>query len=1208
MIIRNKFNGYVDGNNRLYPGGSPGPTQNTSYQTNIPEYAEPYVKTMLGATEKQVYKYDPSGKIAGFQPFQSYSDYDRARGGTGESVAGFTPMQTGAMRGIANYQLPGQTGAASQLAGYAGMGSMGAGQRYTQQATNPYAVQAYMSPYMEAALAPQLREAARQSAIMGQQNQAQAVQQGAFGGARSAIVEAERQRNLAQQQGDIYGRGMQNAFEQARQAQQFGANLELQGYGQGLQAAGQLGELGQQQYGQELGLMGKQMEVGGLQQQYEQQRLNQIIQDYATSQQYPLMQLGVLSNMLRGLPMQAATTQMYQAQPSMASQLAGGLGTGMALYGQAKQAGFNVAEGGHITEGGIKRYAKGGVTGEYAVSDIVSKLSDAQLNAQLQNPNAPPEVKEAAAKEAQRRAELRGMAGGGIVAFADRGLVTDEEAEAEAKRLGYSSAAEREGFEKLRGKGRSTVTAPVPMDDDTEIIRPDSADAETKEQQPAAAESATGPSGVPHKTGPLGIKTAVPAELLEAQDNDSAVESFTQRRGIKADKPVAKPAEQTPAEQTPAERVPAEQTAAPAQTNAAPTQTKDKTNEDIRDAILKQLVSNAVQGNDRGITATEVYADPDMQGRIAAAQEIINEGIRKAPLLNPSSAPEQGESRGITTEEASALAPTQELMVVPTEPAVKDTAADTKAETNQGILSEVQEQPAEVAAVAPADVPAEVPAEAPAEVAAAAPAEAQAEVPEEAPVKAGITAAEAPMVSEANLGTSGLETLPSGVKGILTGTSREDTATPAAQPTALTSEEQALADYAKTKKDVMGRTAAEQAALNAEERAKQGIVSPYAAETTKLEERKRKIEAGAKDEYMDRLSEFLMTWGSLPGPTLVAAANAGRMFIANSISDKKERKRLLDSLDSSISDINKAQYLEKLGDHKDAQAQIEAAGKTFFEVNEKLLVNKQKKAELQSAMDRTLATLASEEARARAKNLLEERLKNMEVNKATDFMNQVSIRAKALIAKGAPADENTLNKAMTEVIEETKGMDAKMMQAMASQSQASAALTAALASQKRADTDVVEAETRRAEATAKIRKEYRRDYRNEINSDENDKRLSNARKEDKAAGRNIASPDSAERKILQDIENKLLRNPAYKLLNPAEVSDLPDVKVPKKEEKTAAKPAKTLDKSASEPAGKKPTPDMVKGLPKGATIGDYEKGAGWKVLDKDGKLIGHTGK
>ena len=400
----------------FYFGGGGGPTTSYSQTSNIPEYAEPYVNRMMGATEKQIYQYNDKGDITGFQPYKPFE---------GETVAGFTPMQAQAMRGIQNYQLPGQTGAATQMTGMAGMGSMGAGQQYAAQATNPYAQQAYMSPYIQNALAPQMQEAARQSAIQGQQNQAQAVQQGAFGGSRSAIVEAERQRNLGSLQNQIYGQGMQNAFQQAQQAQQFGAELGLKGYGQGLQAAGQLGALGQQQYGQELGLMGQQMEVGGKQQAYEQARLNQIIQNYATEQQYPFIQLGTLSNMLRGLPMQASTTQMYQAQPSMLQQ-----GIGMAgAYNQLSQAGvFGKAEGGEI-----KEMASGGIASGVnpnKLPSMLEKLSDKQLSTKGQDKETDPATKEMVEAENARRAAMRGgmgimqAANGGVVAFKDGGVDT----------------------------------------------------------------------------------------------------------------------------------------------------------------------------------------------------------------------------------------------------------------------------------------------------------------------------------------------------------------------------------------------------------------------------------------------------------------------------------------------------------------------------------------------------------------------------------------------------------------------------------------------------------------------------------------------------------------------------------------------------------------------------------------------------------------
>lgn len=240
MIIRTKFSGYSADGIRLYPGGDspPPPPSNTSStvtQTTIPEYARPYVEKMLGKAQA----YSES-------PYQAYG---------GQRIADFSGLQNQAFEGAANLGPAQQIGQGSQLALGAGLGSLGAGSQYAQQATNPYATAAYMSPYMQNALAPQMREAERNSDIMGQKNAAQAVGAGAFGGSRFGIMEAERQRNLGQQQADIYGKGMQTAFEQARQAQQFGADLGLRGYGQSLQAAGQLGQLGQNQFNQQLGAM-----------------------------------------------------------------------------------------------------------------------------------------------------------------------------------------------------------------------------------------------------------------------------------------------------------------------------------------------------------------------------------------------------------------------------------------------------------------------------------------------------------------------------------------------------------------------------------------------------------------------------------------------------------------------------------------------------------------------------------------------------------------------------------------------------------------------------------------------------------------------------------------------------------------------------------------------------------------------------------------
>jgi len=269
-------------------GGTPAPTTNTTYSSNIPEYAQPYVETMLGTAQQQIYNYNDQGEPTSIKPYTPYSQDPNAY------IAGFSPMQQNAMQSAQGMQ---------------------AGPQGFQQD-----VGAYMSPFIQQALQPQLREAARSSAIQGQQQQAQATQAGAFGGGRDAIMRAERERNLGQLQGDIVSQGMQNAFNSAQNQYNTG-------------------------FGQQTGLIGLQNQLGGQQQQLEQSKINQQIQNYATQQQYPMMQLGNMSNLLRGLPMQASTVQSYQAAPNMMSQL-GGLG--LTTAGIAGKMGG--AKGGQVKE------------------------------------------------------------------------------------------------------------------------------------------------------------------------------------------------------------------------------------------------------------------------------------------------------------------------------------------------------------------------------------------------------------------------------------------------------------------------------------------------------------------------------------------------------------------------------------------------------------------------------------------------------------------------------------------------------------------------------------------------------------------------------------------------------------------------------------------------------------------------------------------
>jgi hypothetical protein len=279
----------------------------------------------------------------------------------------------------------------------------------------------------------------------------QAIGAGAFGGSRQAIAEAEAERGLMSQLQGITATGSQKAFEDAQRQQQFGAQLGLQGLQTGLQgmgqagqAAGTLGQLGAQQFGAQKDIIGLQSQMGAQQQQFEQQKINQAIQDYAIAQQYPFMQLGMMNAMLRGLPLQTQTTQLYQAQPSTMQQGIGLLGAGASLFGGRR-------EGGAIKEyreGGIASvpgYKYGKLISEPKLESMADDLTIPQLQQRLKDPALTPGERQIFAEALQEKMQQEkgrmsgiamaggpafdsiGMAGGGIIAFAGEGpsLVED---------------------------------------------------------------------------------------------------------------------------------------------------------------------------------------------------------------------------------------------------------------------------------------------------------------------------------------------------------------------------------------------------------------------------------------------------------------------------------------------------------------------------------------------------------------------------------------------------------------------------------------------------------------------------------------------------------------------------------------------------------------------------------------------------------------
>jgi hypothetical protein len=100
---------------------------------------------------------------------------------------------------------------------------------------DPRTIEAYMSPYQQLVVDREKEEARRQSRIMEQQLGLQAAGAGSLGGYREAIMQAERQRNLEDQLGDIQAAGSQQAFEQAQRAFEADRAARLQAGQFGLQ-------------------------------------------------------------------------------------------------------------------------------------------------------------------------------------------------------------------------------------------------------------------------------------------------------------------------------------------------------------------------------------------------------------------------------------------------------------------------------------------------------------------------------------------------------------------------------------------------------------------------------------------------------------------------------------------------------------------------------------------------------------------------------------------------------------------------------------------------------------------------------------------------------------------------------------------------------------------------------------------------------------
>jgi len=339
-------------------GGGGGPQTQTSYSTNLPEYARPYYEELLKQSGKQIYTTDPSGNVTGVKEFTPY---------TGERVAGFTPGQEAVQAQTAALTQPGQfagattgLGAGTTMGLGAGMAGLGQAFGYNPAEISggmftPGAASYYANPYQQNVTDIALRQASLQGQKDKTAGALGSIGRGTFGGARQALMQSEQQRNLNQQLGDIQAQGSQQGYLNAQQqfqadqlrrlqaaqlnqqGQQFqagiGKDIGLAGLTAGLQGSQALGALGAQQQGTDIERLKAQAASAGESQAMQQERLNQQYQQFMDKQNYQKAQLDYLSNILRGNAGALGQTQVqYAPAPSIASQL-GGLGlAGLGLY------------------------------------------------------------------------------------------------------------------------------------------------------------------------------------------------------------------------------------------------------------------------------------------------------------------------------------------------------------------------------------------------------------------------------------------------------------------------------------------------------------------------------------------------------------------------------------------------------------------------------------------------------------------------------------------------------------------------------------------------------------------------------------------------------------------------------------------------------------------------------------------------------------
>ena len=264
-------------------GGAPTETKSTVTQTNLPEYVRPYFERLLQRTETE-----------------SKRDYEPYQGQRIADVSQDILTSEERVRGIADQGLP-------EI--QASLDRFQRSMDFQPRQFTGDEVEKYMSPYMDQVFARQKQGATEDYLAQLPQGAAQAISAGAFGGSRQGVQQGIAQSKFLDRLADIEATGRQQAFDKAAGLFQADRAADVQAEQLGLGAATQFAGLGERRRMGEIDAAKLLETIGKAGMGREQTGLDLAYQDFLRQQAYPQERLGLVSSVLRGIPVTPSQTQ-----------------------------------------------------------------------------------------------------------------------------------------------------------------------------------------------------------------------------------------------------------------------------------------------------------------------------------------------------------------------------------------------------------------------------------------------------------------------------------------------------------------------------------------------------------------------------------------------------------------------------------------------------------------------------------------------------------------------------------------------------------------------------------------------------------------------------------------------------------------------------------------------------------------------------------